>query len=158
MDEWLRHYATQNRRRNITGTWVIADDNFTIAGYLTLSMTGIDASAAPSIIGKGTPGIIPALLLGRLAVDSKYAGQGIGTALVKHVLALAVGLNAQAACRAVVVNALNQDSLAFWVHLGFHQFNQDDPDNLDLFLLTGEMQQTMAALSSPLNAPETRIP
>ena len=44
-------------------------------------MTGIDRSAAPAVLVKGAPDPVPALLLGRLAVDRRYTGLGIGTAL-----------------------------------------------------------------------------
>ena len=76
--------------------------------YASIAMTGIDRSAAPEIVAKGAPDPVPALLLGRLAVDRRYASLGIGTALAAHVLATAVELNEKAACRAVVVTALNQ--------------------------------------------------
>lgn len=108
LDEWLRRYAGQNRRRDTAATWVIADADDLVVAYASVAMTGIDRSAAPEIVAKGAPDPVPALLLGRLAVDRRYANIGIGTALAAHVLATAVELNEKAACRAVVVTALNQ--------------------------------------------------
>ena len=61
--------------------------------YASVAMTGIDRSAAPEVVAKGAPNPVPALLLGRLAVDHRYANLGIGTALTAHVLATAVELN-----------------------------------------------------------------
>jgi predicted N-acetyltransferase YhbS len=78
-----------------------------VVAYASVAMTGIDRSAAPDLLAKGSPDPVPALLLGRLAVDRRYANLGIGTALASHVLATAVELNAKAACPAVVVTALN---------------------------------------------------
>lgn len=78
------------------------------------------------------------LLLGRLAVDQEHAGLGIGTALVAYVLATAIELNARAACRAVVVAALDARARAWWERLGFHPFHPDDPTD-DLYLLTSEI-------------------
>jgi GNAT superfamily N-acetyltransferase len=84
---------------------------------------------------------VPALLLGRRAVDRRHAGLGIWTALVSHVLATAVELNTKAACRAVIVTALNPNARQRWETLGFHAF--DDPDSLDLYLLTAEIEATL---------------
>jgi GNAT superfamily N-acetyltransferase len=101
LDEWLRRYAGQNRRRDTAATWVIADANDIVVAYASVAMTSIDRSAAPELIAKGAPDPVPALLLGRLAVDHRYSRLGIGTALVAHVLATVVELNEKAACRAV---------------------------------------------------------
>ncbi len=90
---------------------------------------------------------MPALLLGRLAVDKDFAGLGVGTALVAYVLATALELNAKAACRAIVVAALDARARAWWERLGFHPFHPDDPAETDLYLLTSEIQATLQPLT-----------
>ncbi|HUA11834.1 MAG TPA: GNAT family N-acetyltransferase [Solirubrobacteraceae bacterium] len=146
LDEWLRRYAGQNRRRDTAATWVIADANDVVVAYTSIAMTGIDRSAAPGVLAKRSPDPVPALLLGRLAVDHRYSRLGIGTALVAHVLATAVELNQKAACRAVVVTALTDRACTWWERLGFHPFDQDGPDELDLYLLTTEIDTTLRRL------------
>jgi GNAT superfamily N-acetyltransferase len=143
LDEWLRRFAGQNRRHDTAATWVIADADDAVVAYASISMTGIDRSAAPEVLAKGAPDPVPALLLGRLAVDRHYANLGIGTSLVAHVLATALELNEKAACRAVVVTALNPHARAWWERLGFHAFDPSDPDQLDLYLLTAEIEATL---------------
>jgi hypothetical protein len=54
-----------------------------------------------------------------------------------------VELNEKAACRAVVVTALNANAQAWWERLGFHPFGPDDRDRLDLYLLTSEIEATL---------------
>jgi hypothetical protein len=71
LDEWLRRHACQNRRRDTSATWVIADANDIVVAYASVAMTGIDRSAAPEVIAKRAPDPVPALLLGRLAVDHR---------------------------------------------------------------------------------------
>ena len=100
----------------------------------------------PARLAKQAPDPIPALLLGRLAVDRRYAGKGIGRALVAHALASAVELNASAACRAVVVSALNERARSWWESLAFHPFDPDDREHPDLYLLTREMRRRSAAV------------
>jgi GNAT superfamily N-acetyltransferase len=143
LDEWLRRYAGQNRRRHTAATWVIADANDVVVAYASIAMTGVDRSAAPETLAKGAPDPVPALLLGRLAVDHRYASLGIGTALAAHVLGTAVELNEKAACRAVVVTALTERARTWWTRLGFHPFATDGPDQLDLYLLTSEIDATL---------------
>jgi GNAT superfamily N-acetyltransferase len=132
LDEWLRRYAGQNRRRDTVATWVVATPEGQVVACASLAMTAIDRSAAPRRVGKQSPDRVPALLLGRLAVDKSFAGLGVGTALVAHVLATAVELNEKAACRAVVATALDARVRAWWERLGFHAFHPDDPTDTDL--------------------------
>ena len=146
LDEWLRRYAGQNRRRDTAATWVIADANNVVVAYASIAMTGIDRSAAPETLAKGAPDPVPALLLGRLAVDRRYSRLGIGTTLVAHVLATALDLNEKAACRAVVVTALTDKARTWWERLGFHPFDPNEPDQLDLYLLTAEIDATLRRL------------
>ena len=143
LDEWLRRYAGQNRRRDTAATWVILDAHDAVVAYATIAMTGIDRFPVPPSVAKQAPDPVPALLLGRLAVDRRHSGQGIGTALVTHVLATAVELNTKAACRAVIVSALNSDARRWWERLGFRPLDPDDPQGSDLYLLTAEIEKTL---------------
>lgn len=143
LDDWLRRYAGQNRRRDTAATWVIADADDRVAAYASIAMTGIDRSVAPAGLAKQAPDPVPALLLGRLAVDRHYSGRGVGTALVAHVLATAVELNTHAAARAVVVNAINPNARRWWEHLGFQPFDPDEEECPDLYLLTTEIAKTL---------------
>lgn len=146
LDDWLRRYSTQNRRGNTAATWVVTATNSIVVGYVSLAMTGIDRSTAPVLLAKHAPDPVPALLIGRLAVDRSVEGLGIGTALVAHVLATAVDLNRQAACRAVVATALGDAARSWWERLGFHPFDPADPDSFDLYLLTSEIAATLESL------------
>ena len=146
LDDWLRRYAGQNRRRDTAATWVVADADDVVVAYASVAMTGIDRSAAPDAVSRGAPDPVPALLLGRLAVDHRYAGLGIGTALAAHVLATAVELNEKAACGAVVVTALNAAARGWWERLGFHPFDPGEAEQLELYLLTAEIEATLENL------------
>lgn len=146
LDEWIRRYAGQNRRRDTSATWVITTPTDEVAAYASLAMTSIDRSAAPGPVADRAPNPVPAILLGRLAVDHRHSRIGVGTTLVGHVLATAVELNVKAACRAVVVTALNERARTWWERLGFHPFSPDDPTAADLYLLTSEIARTLDAL------------
>lgn len=123
---------------------MISDASGVVAAYASLAMTAVDRSAAPAVLARQAPDPVPALLLGRLAVDRRYAGLGIGTALVAHVLATAVELNAKAACRAVIVSALNAPARRWWEHLGFQPLGAGATDT-DLYMMTADIGVTLRA-------------
>ena len=125
---------------------MIADRDWIVVAFASLSMTGIDRSAAPEVLARGAPDPVPALLIGRLAVDRSYAGLGVGAALVAHALATAVELNAAAACRAVAVTSLNTRARSWWERFGFQPLDVGDPVGLDLFLLTKDIEATLRRL------------
>jgi GNAT superfamily N-acetyltransferase len=143
LDAWLRKYPGQSRRGNTAASWVIADDQYRVAAYATLSMTSLDRAACPEKLAKGAPTAIPALLIGRLGTSASLAGLGLGTQLVRHVLATAVELNDKAACRAVVVTALNSGVYGWWQRFGFVPFDPADDTSLDLYLLTSDIRRTI---------------
>jgi GNAT superfamily N-acetyltransferase len=146
LDKWLRRYAGQNRRGNTAAVWVIADRDHRVVCYATLSMTSVDRAASPAPLAKGAPIQVPALLVGRLATDTRVTGLGLGTQMVKHILATAAELNLKAACRAVVATALNPTAFRWWQRFGFDPFDSEDSTNLDLYLLIKDIDATLARL------------
>jgi hypothetical protein len=48
-----------------------------------------------------------------------------------------------AACRAVVATALTRQARGWWQRLGLHPVDPDEPDQLDLYLLTSEVDATL---------------
>ena len=117
-----------------------------MVAYVSVAMTGIDRSSAPAPVAKHAPDPVPAMLIGRVAVDRSVVEHGIGTALGAHALATAIDLNQRAACRALVVSSLDDAARTWWERLGFHAFDPDDPGCLDLYLLTSEIEATLRSL------------
>ena len=146
LDEWLRRYRGQIRRRDTAATWVISDVAGVVVAYASLSLAGIDRSAGSDALAKGSPDWVPALLIGRLAVDRGYAGLGVGTSLVAHVLVTAVELGATAVCSAVVATALSARARSWWERFGFDPLDPDDPEGLDLGLHTADVVATLRRL------------
>jgi len=96
----------------------------TVLGYYTLSSYGIDAGDLPANFSKTLPRypLIPATLLGRLAVDRRHHGQGIGEFLLTDALHRALIQAAEIATAAVVVEAIDERAAAFYRHFGFVAF------------------------------------
>lgn len=90
-----------------------------IVGYYTLASTSLLLSDLPASIGKKLPRYpsVPAVRMGRLAVDQHFKGQGLGGALLADALDRAV--NSEIAAYALVVDAKDDSAGAFYRHHGF---------------------------------------
>ena len=89
LDNYLHMQAKQDVKRKLTACFILSDDEVTVKGYYTLSNTTVNRDFLPeSIIKKLPPSykLLPATLLGRLAVDINYKGQGVGTNLLMDAL------------------------------------------------------------------------
>ena len=126
LDNWLKQRALSNHRKGFTAVMVVHDAG-RVVGYYGLAPTAIIPTAMPRAIRTGQPpDPVPCLLLGQLATDTAWAGQGIGTGLVKHALERCVAAATLVGGRALVVNAVDGDAADFWARRGFVP-SKDDP-------------------------------
>lgn len=84
LDRYLRERASQDVRRRVAGCFVALDAEGQIAGFYTLAASSIELHALPDGMAKGLPRypVVPAMLIGRRAVASRYQGKGLGGALM----------------------------------------------------------------------------
>lgn len=86
LNAFLRTTAMQHQEKGVSRTFVLADPAASspgrILGYFTLSACEGLAAQLPETLAKRMPRHIPAVLLGRLAVDREFQGQGYGGALL----------------------------------------------------------------------------
>ncbi len=120
LDNYLKHRAAQDARRGVAFPYVIADQGGNVVGYHTLTATSIEIVDLPEALAKRLPahGVLGATLIGRLAVDQRFKRQRLGTRLVAHAVNMAFNEN-PAATIAVIVDALNDEAMAFYKELGF---------------------------------------
>jgi len=106
-----------------------------VAGYYTLSQTGINMVELPTEITKKLPKypVAPATLLGRLAVDRNYQGKGLGEILLMD--ALHRSSRNEIASIAMVVDAKDDNARSFYEHYQFIRF-PDYPNRLFLPMTT----------------------
>lgn len=119
LDSYLKQQVTQDSRRRITACFVALDADNRIAGYYTLASASLLLSELPAEIGKKLPRYpsVPAVRLGRLAVDHNFQGQGLGGALLADALDRAI--HSEIAAYAMVVNAKDDRAAMFYHHHGF---------------------------------------
>jgi GNAT superfamily N-acetyltransferase len=129
LDRWLATKALTNQQRGFTVV-VVVHDGGRVVGYYGLAPTAVMPGGVPRSIRTGQPpSPVPCLLLGQLAADREWAGQGIGTALLRDALIRCVGGATLIGGRALVVNAVDDEAAAFWKRRGFLP-SRDDPYTL----------------------------
>ncbi|MGO4885843.1 MAG: GNAT family N-acetyltransferase [Bryobacteraceae bacterium] len=120
LDRYFREQASQDIKRRVATCFVaVSLQTNAIAGYYTLSATAIVLNDLSPAIAKKLPRypVVPAALLGRLAVDHRYQGKGLGGVLLGDAF-LRVA-RAELGVFAIVVDAKDQAARRFYEHHGF---------------------------------------
>jgi GNAT superfamily N-acetyltransferase len=122
LDTYLRDRAGQHQRDGIATTHVLADDGVPtrILGYCSLAAAQLNLADLHATDRKRLPRHpVPAVRVGRLAVDESAQRQVIGRLLLGHAAHCALGLRAQLGVRVLVIDALNERAAAFYRLYGF---------------------------------------
>jgi GNAT superfamily N-acetyltransferase len=120
LDRYFREQASQDTKRRLAACFVAVDGpGGGVAGFYTLAATGIALSSLSPEIVKRLPRhpVVPAVLLGRLAVGRPYQGQGLGGVLLAD--ALKRTSRAEFGVFAMVVDAKDDSAQRFYEHYGF---------------------------------------
>ena len=124
LDRYLQTQASQDIRRNISNCFVaVPAGTSIIAGYYTLAASSIPVSDLPADLVRKLPRypVLPAALIGRLAVDHRYAGRSLGSALIYDAISRAS--RADPAVFALIVDAKDRDAAKFYARFGFQAFS-----------------------------------
>ncbi len=122
LNRYLRKQVGQDAKKKIAAAFVVAGDMpSAIAGYYTLSSTSINVGELPEAVAKKLPRypLMPATLIGRLAVDRRYRGKGYGELLLVDALKRSLMSTKQIGSVAVVVDAKDDSARAFYTHFQF---------------------------------------
>ena len=138
LDHYLQRQASQAARRHLAVTFVLIDmECQALVGYYTLSATSILLEDLPSEMADKLPRypLVPATLLGRLAIDTRYQGKGLGEFLLMDALHRSCSQSQVIAAMAVVVDAKDDMARSFYERYGFIRF-PDHPYRLFLPMKT----------------------
>ena len=122
LDTYFKERVTQDIKRRVSNCFVVCDDAGLIAGYYTLAATSLPLDELSGDQKKRLPryALLPAGLIGRLAIDQRFRGQGLGGALV--IDAALRASRADPAVFALIVDAKDDAAIGFYQHLGFRRF------------------------------------
>jgi len=125
LDRYIKERASQEAKKKISASFVLVEsgDN-TVIGFYNLSATSILLCDLPEKTAKKLPRYpdLPATLLGRLAVDSRYKGRRYGELLLIDALRRAFQATSDVASFAVVVDPKDKKSRSFYEHYEFIAF------------------------------------
>ena len=76
LNRWLKLRVPRNQREGSNRTWVVTDGTGVVGFY----------ASATAVVARNQPDPLPAMLLGRLAVDRNHQGKGLAAALLKRFL------------------------------------------------------------------------
>jgi len=94
-------------------------DGGVVRGYFALAPDKIRRANLPRAIGRGDPDEIPAVLIGKLALEQALQGQGLGRQLLVDALSRATSAVEIVSGRYIVVDAIDEDAAAFYRRYGF---------------------------------------
>jgi GNAT superfamily N-acetyltransferase len=119
LEGWLRRSAVACGRKNVARTYVWADDDAVVWAYLSLAPDRVRRADLPRAIGRGDPDEIPAVLIGKLALHHALQSRGLGRQLLVDALSRAVSAIEIVSGRYIVVDAIDEDAVAFYRRYGF---------------------------------------
>ena len=128
LDEWLRVRALSNLESGASRTYVIcpkATEN--VVGFFSLSMGQILASEVIGSMRRNMPSKIPAVVLGRLAIDLSWQSKGVGRALLAEVMRRSLRASEEVSARLVIVHAISPAAENFYIHHGFTRLPVEAP-------------------------------
>jgi GNAT superfamily N-acetyltransferase len=119
LDRYLRNQAGQDARKNMAAPFVLALPDGAIGGYYTLPATGVKLAELPPDTARKLPRypLVPATLLGRLAVDRRQQGKGYGRFLLADALYRAA--RSEIASFAMIVDAKDDGARRFYERESF---------------------------------------
>lgn len=122
LDAYFRERASQDSKRRVSNCFVACDEAGKIAGYYTFAATSLPLTELSVEERKRLPryALLPAGLIGRLAIDLRFQRQRLGGALVIDAAMRAA--RAEPAIFALIVDAKDEMALGFYQHLGFRRF------------------------------------
>jgi GNAT superfamily N-acetyltransferase len=122
LNNYLKRHAWTNQQKSSIGVSYAALDEDaprTVLGYFTLAMSSVPRDAFPKKYVRGLPPYdLPLILLARLAVDRRFAGRGLGHALISEALRICLRVAEEVGCRSIITDAY-RDRVSWYARYGF---------------------------------------
>lgn len=133
IDLWLRQSALSASVRNYSRTyvWHLHDDQ--VVAFFTLSTYSFSPDQLPKKWARGEQRVIPAILLGKFALDLSLQGQGSSRLLIADVVTEVEKASQIVAARYLVVDALNPELIGLYENFGFERSLESGASNNRLF-------------------------
>lgn len=118
LSTWLQKRALANTSSGASRTYVVCAGS-QVVGYYALAAGSVVLGTAPGKLRRNMLDPLPVIVLGRLAVDTDWAGRGIGAGLLKDAVVRSLRAAELIGVRALLCHAIDQDAKAFYLKHGF---------------------------------------
>lgn len=118
LEFWLKQRALKNQEEGGSRSFVVCS-GADVVGYYALAAGSLTHEQATGSIRRNMPEPIPAVVLGRLAVDLQWAGRGIGASMLKDAVLRTARLAGELGVRALLCHAIDENARRFYLHQGF---------------------------------------
>ena len=142
IDAWLRSNARLNEAKGGARIYVVCDGD-RVVGFYSLAASAVEKNRLSSRVGRSMPEPVPVILLGQLAVDSRYQGEGLEAGLLADATRRSLVAAEVIGARAVMVHALDERVKSFYERFGFRPFSDSEP--LMLVVRMSELKATLRA-------------
>ena len=144
LDTYIRERAGQDAKRHVAATFVLLDDTLIVLGYYTLSQRVISLEDIPAALAKKLPRypLLPATLVGRLAIHRQRQGEGLGSLLLMDALHRGWWAVKMVATYAVRVDATDEKARDFYLS---HDFPPFPNERLKLFFPMADLDRLFSS-------------
>jgi GNAT superfamily N-acetyltransferase len=143
LNEWLQRFAWQNQQADAAKVYVAHHRDNVVIGYHSLTASSVRRDDAPARVAKGLANHpVGVALLGRLAVDGRQKGKGLGRALLLDALMRTAQAADTIGIRAMLVHAIDEDAKRFYLHFNFEV---SPVDSMHLMLLMKDLRALIEA-------------
>lgn len=122
LNNYLKKHAWANQEKSSIGVTYVAVEEVDprrVFGYFTIAMSSVPREAFPQKYVRGLPNYdLPLILLARLAVDVRFAGKGIGHALISEAFRISLRVAGEVGCRCVITDAY-RERIGWYARYGF---------------------------------------
>lgn len=118
LNRWIRGQAVKNELSGASRSFVVCEES-RVVGYYALAAGSVLRQNATGKIRRAMPDPIPVMVLGRLAVDLRFQGSGLGSALLRDSVLRTYAVSKQVGIRALLVHALSEEAKNFYLRHGF---------------------------------------
>jgi GNAT superfamily N-acetyltransferase len=118
LDDWLRRRALRNEEGGASRSYVICAGR-QVVGYYALAAGAAAHANAPGRVRRNMPNPVPVMVIGRLAIDLRFQGRGIGSALLRDAVLRTAQAAGIAGIRAILVHAILERAKRFYEKSGF---------------------------------------
>lgn len=122
LNDYICRYASQDVRRNVARVFIATPEEHPqqLAGFFTLSAGSVSCSSIPTSLMRKLPRYpVPVALIGRLAVDKKFQGKGLGSILLADACQKVSQASSVLAVARIIVDVKDDAAISFYKHFGF---------------------------------------